>query len=194
MAWVVASQTEDAPPDGAAPGGLEGAPVVARSLVLLSFDWIDGRGGRCQESTHCSWGPWTHRWGPVQWQSGATPVRGREAWAQTCRHNLVLGKGIWAVTTAWQRCYLYNTHLVSILGASFQTHNSDPVSSEAEAKGSLCHCWVACKSVWHRGIPLQWRNIWSGPPFLLDSDQNNNQDLYNDSVLIISNLDHNSAK
>lgn len=46
---------------------------------------------------------------------------------ETCRHNLVLGKGIWAVTTAWQRCYLYNTHLVSILGASFQTHNSDPV-------------------------------------------------------------------
>lgn len=31
-------------------------------------------------------------------------------------------------------------------------------------------------------------------PFLFDSDQNNNQDLYNDSVLIISNLDHSSAK
>ena len=68
------------------------------------------------------------------------PARGRGLGTETCRHNLVLGKGNWAVTTAWQRCYLYNTHLVSILGASFQTHNSDPVSSEAEAKGSLCHC------------------------------------------------------
>ena len=38
MAWVVASQTEDALPDGDAPGSLDGNPVVARSLVLLSFD------------------------------------------------------------------------------------------------------------------------------------------------------------
>lgn len=38
MAWVVASQTEDAAPDGEEPVNLDGAPGVARSLVLLSFD------------------------------------------------------------------------------------------------------------------------------------------------------------
>lgn len=42
MAWVVASQTEDAQPDGDAPLNLDGAPVVAGSRVLLSFDWIEG--------------------------------------------------------------------------------------------------------------------------------------------------------
>lgn len=38
MAWVVASQTEDSPPDGDAPANLDGALVVAGSLVLLSLD------------------------------------------------------------------------------------------------------------------------------------------------------------
>ena len=38
MAWVVESQTEDSQPDGDTPANLEGALVVAGSLVLLSFD------------------------------------------------------------------------------------------------------------------------------------------------------------
>ena len=44
-------------------------------------------------------------------------ARGRGWSTKKCRHNLVLGKEVWAVTTVWQRCYLYNTHLVSVLGA-----------------------------------------------------------------------------
>lgn len=46
-----------------------------------------------------------------------------ESWGwggtQECRHNFILDKKIWAVTKVWQRCYLYNTHLVSILVVCF---------------------------------------------------------------------------
>lgn len=64
MAWVVASQTEDAPPDGDVPVNLDGALVTAGSPVLLSFDWKDGWGSSSRElpTTHGVPGPlkWRH--------------------------------------------------------------------------------------------------------------------------------------
>lgn len=44
-------------------------------------------------------------------------TQGERPGTEKYRHNPVLGKEIWVVATAWQSCYLYNTHLVSILGA-----------------------------------------------------------------------------
>lgn len=58
---------------------------------------------------------------------GHTSQRERRGHQEVPTH-LVLGKEIWAVTTLWPGCYLYNTHLVGALGASLQTHNLETAS------------------------------------------------------------------
>lgn len=117
--------------------------------------------------------------------TSARVTRGRPAGvggAEKCRHNLVLGKEIWAATTAWQRCYLYNTHLVSILGASLQTHNSNTASSCAEAQAHSATAELPAR-VLSRTIPLQWGGDSKPPSPLLWKEHSNNQDSYNHSRL-----------
>lgn len=126
----------------------------------------------------------------LQGWSTAGPASGERLGPWGSIDTPVLCKEIQAVTTVWQRCYLYNTHLPSILGASLQTHNSHTASSYAEAKGSLCHACIACQcpgwndATWTEDY-LEWLTLaWYY--------HGNNQDCLNSlyCVLIISRYHH----
>lgn len=90
-----------------------------------------------------------------QGDQGPQQVRERDWGTHKCRRNLVLGKEVWAVAVVWQRRYLYNTHLVSILCASRQAHNSKTAGSQAAMQDSLFPCPMACKSFHSKILPFK---------------------------------------